>query len=128
EVLRVTGGTVVGRPHIAQVMVNKGYVKSVHEAFAKYIGEGKPAYARKDRLTAAEAIDAIHAAGTSGGGLAILAHPVQLKLEGDELEHVVAKLAQLGLDGIETRHSDHTASQVEQYEALASRYSLATSG
>ncbi len=123
EVVALAPG-VVGRPHIGQVLVNKGYVKSVHEAFAKYIGEGKPAYARKDRLTAAQAIDAIHDA----GGLVVLAHPVQLKLDPDELEHVVARLADMGLDGIETRHSDHTPAQVEQYHVLARRHGLLASG
>jgi predicted metal-dependent phosphoesterase TrpH len=123
EVVALAPG-VVGRPHIAQVMVNKGYVKSIHEAFAKYIGEGKPAYARKDRLTAAQAIDAIHDA----GGLAMLAHPVQLKLDADELEHAVATLVKHGLDGIETQHSDHTAAMVEQYRALARQYDLLECG
>lgn len=124
EVIAAAGGAIVGRPHIAQVLVDKGYVKSAHEAFAKYIGEGRPAYARKDRLRPDEAIDAIHAA----GGLAILAHPVQMKLDDDELEHAVARLVQHGLDGIETRHSDHAPAMVERCHALARRFDLLTSG
>lgn len=124
DVAAAAGGHIVGRPHIAQVLVRKGYVKSIHEAFAKYIGEGKPAYARKDRLTAAEAIDAIHAA----GGLAVLAHPIQLKLDDDELAHAVSTLAKLGLDGIEVRHSDHSPAHVEHYTRLAQRNDLLVSG
>ena len=119
------GTKVVGRPHIAQVLLRKGYVKSIHEAFARYIGEGAAAYARKDRLSPADAIAAIHHA----GGLAALAHPPQLRCaDAAELEHVVAKLKDLGLDGIETRHSDHSATQVEQYEKLAHRFGLLTTG
>ncbi|MEM6853937.1 MAG: PHP domain-containing protein [Planctomycetota bacterium] len=116
---------IVGRPHIGQVLVNKGYVKSIHEAFAKYIGSNGAAYARRDLLSAAEAIEAIHAA----GGRATLAHPVQLELANDaELEHTVARLVDLGLDGIETRHSDHTAGDVKRFGRLAERFKLLTTG
>ncbi|MEM9416559.1 MAG: PHP domain-containing protein [Planctomycetota bacterium] len=117
-------GVIVGRPHIAQVLITKGYVKSVHEAFAKYIGFGGAAHTRKDRLSAKEAIEAIHAA----GGAAVLAHPVQLRLPEDLLEHAVARLSDLGLDGIETRHSDHSPSDTEQFANYAERFGLVTTG
>ncbi|MEO0513904.1 MAG: PHP domain-containing protein [Planctomycetota bacterium] len=116
---------IVGRPHIGQVLVNKGYVKSIHEAFARYIGSQGAAYARRDLLTAAEAIEAIHAS----GGLATLAHPVQLEItDAAELEHTVARLVDLKLDGLETRHSDHTAADVKRFEKLAARFKLLTTG
>jgi predicted metal-dependent phosphoesterase TrpH len=116
---------VVGRPHIGQLLIAKGYVKSMHEAFNKYLGAGGEAYTRRDRLDAAEAIDTVHAA----GGLICLAHPVQLKLEDDaELEHAVARLVDLGLDAIETRHSDHTPADMQQFTKLATRFGLLTSG
>ncbi|MFW6060437.1 MAG: PHP domain-containing protein [Phycisphaeraceae bacterium] len=125
EVEAVAGGQVVGRPHIAQVLVKKGYVRSVHEAFARYIGEGAVAHVRKDRLAAADAIAAIHHA----GGLAALAHPVQLHLpDPEELEPIVARLVMLGLDGIETHHSDHTAADVKRFERIAKRHGLVTTG
>ncbi|MBB6429967.1 PHP domain-containing protein [Algisphaera agarilytica] len=116
---------IVGRPHIGQVLVNKGYVKSIHEAFARYIGSNGAAYARRDLLSAAEAIEAIHAA----GGLVTLAHPVHLEAaDAEELEHTVARLVDLGLDGIETRHSDHTPGDVKRFERLAERFRLLTTG
>lgn len=117
-------GVIVGRPHIAQVLIAKGYVKSVHEAFAKYIGQGGAAHTRKDRLSAEEAIDAIHAA----GGVAVLAHPVQLRLPEELLEHTVARLKDMGLDGIETRHSDHAPADVERFTAYAQRFNLVATG
>jgi predicted metal-dependent phosphoesterase TrpH len=113
-----------GRPHIAQLLVQKGYVKSVHEAFSRYIGQDGAAYVRKDRLTAGEAIEAIHKA----GGLASLAHPVQLELSDDALEHAVARLADLGLDAIEIYHSDHERREVQAFEHLAERFRLCTTG
>ena len=133
EVLEVAGTTqdgddpslIIGRPHIAQVMVNKGYVKSIHAAFAKYIGSSGAAYVSKDRLTVQETITAIHQA----GGLACLAHPAQLGItDHEELEHLVARMVDLGLNGIETIHSDHTPSDAHLYEKLAQRFNLINTG
>ena len=125
ELAAAQGTKIIGRPHIAQVLVTKGYVKTIQAAFASYIGQGAPAYVRRDRLPAAEAIRAIHHA----GGLSILAHPVQLGLrDPGALEHFVARLRQVDLDGIETQHSDHDPLLIRQYTALAERFELLTSG
>jgi len=124
EVRRLAGAGIVGRPHLAQVLLDKGYVRSIHEAFERYLGARGAAYIRKDRIGPAEAIDVIHGA----GGLAALAHPVQLGLDDDGLDHAVARLAGMGLDGLETRHSDHTADLVQKYAALARRRNLLTTG
>ena len=114
----------VGRPHIAQVLVQKGYVKSIHEAFARYLGHGGAAYTPRELPTAAKAIEAVHAA----GGACILAHPVHLGLGPADLEHALAKLADLGLDGIETRHPDHEIGDTRRLAALAQRFDLITTG
>jgi 3',5'-nucleoside bisphosphate phosphatase len=125
ELASSTGTAVVGRPHIAQVLVKKGYVKSVQDAFSRYIGEGKAAYVRKDTLDPRDAIEAIHAA----GGLAILAHPIQLRYrDDDELSYMLTKLKDAGLDGVEVRHSDHTAALADQYQKLAEKLGLLVSG
>jgi len=119
------GTQIIGRPHIAQVLINKGYVKSIQDAFVKYIAQGKPAYVRRDRLDPAKAIEAIHHA----GGLAILAHPIQTAIRDiDELTYFVARLKDIGLDGIEVQHSDHTAQLAKQYIQLAEELDLLTSG
>ncbi|MEM6458746.1 MAG: PHP domain-containing protein [Planctomycetota bacterium] len=119
-----SGGGMIGRPHIAQVLIEKGYVRTMHEAFTKYLGRRGAAYVRRDTLDAAEAIDVIHAA----GGVVSLAHPVQLGLDDDALEHAVARLDAMGLDGIETRHSDHTPADVRKFGTLAERFGLLTTG
>lgn len=119
------GTKIIGRPHIAQLLAAKGYVKTIQAAFTRYIGQGGPAYVRRDRLPAVKAIEAIHHA----DGLAILAHPVQLGLSAHgALEHFVARLRQCGLDGIETHHSDHDPSLIRQYTALAEQFEMLTSG
>ena len=115
---------VVGRPHIAQLLLQKGYVKSIHEAFTRYLGVGGAAYTRRDGLAADQAIAAIHAA----GGIVSLAHPVQLRLDDPDLEHAVARLVDLGLDAIETRHSDHQPHDVRHFTRLADRFRLLTTG
>ena len=125
EVEKLAAGGIVGRPHIAQMLVAKGYVKSRHEAFARYIGEGGAAHVPKQRLSPAEAIHAIHQA----GGLAALAHPPQLQLDSrTQLAAAIARLAGLGLDAIETRHTDHTPQHVRDLEQLAARHQLLTTG
>jgi len=116
---------IIGRPHIAQVLIEHGHATSSQDAFARYLGRGGAAYLRRDRLTAQNAINAIHHA----GGLAILAHPVQLGVrDPDQLALFIQQLKQLGLDGIETNHPDHTPQQAQQFQALAHKLNLLTSG
>ena len=125
ELARAEGTQIIGRPHIADVLTRRGYANSVQNAFSRYLCQGAPAYVRRDRLPAAHAIDAIHHA----GGLAVMAHPVQLvRGDGFQLEQHIRRLKDIGLDGIETLHSDHTPDEVESFEDLATRYGLVTSG
>ncbi|MEM1445575.1 MAG: PHP domain-containing protein [Planctomycetota bacterium] len=115
---------VVGRPHIAQAMVQRGYVKSIHEAFQTYLGKGGAAFVRRDRVTAQQAMDAVH----SAGGLVVLAHPVQLKLDDRTCEQVVSRLKADGLDGIETVHPDHDAADRVRFETYARKFALLATG
>jgi hypothetical protein len=119
HVLAKAGSAAVGRPHVADVMVEEEFVFSPDEAFHKYLGYSKPAYEPKYTLTPADGIHVIRAA----GGLACLAHPV---LYGrDDL--VVAMIAE-GLDGIEVRHVKHGPAEVARYEEMASQYGLLRTG
>jgi len=125
EVEAEAGGNVVGRPHIAAILHRKGYVSSIKQAFDKYLAQGAPAYFDKERLTARQAIELVQ----QSGGLAVLAHPVQLRTENDaQLERIVKDLTDLGLAGIEVIHSDHDAALVEKYTSLADRYGLLKTG
>lgn len=113
-------GGMVGRPHFANLMLAKGYVKNYQEAFDKYLAKGQPLYMDKQRLEPKEAIRLILAA----GGIPVLAHPYQTKLEGRELEDLVAKLASYGLRGIEAYYSHHSKEQVKEYLSYAKKYGL----
>ena len=115
----------IGRPHIAAVLLRKRYVSSVKQAFDKYLAPGGLAYFDKERLAPRVALQMIR----DSGGVAVLAHPVQLRYTNDgQLDTVVKDLVDHGLGGIETIHSDHDDARVEKYAAIARRYGLVTTG
>lgn len=119
-----TGSKVVGRPHIAAVLQERGYVRSHHEAFSRYIGQGAPAYVRKDALTAERAIATVRGA----GGVAVLAHPIQLTRDRDLLSKVLLRLRELGLEGIEVIHPDQKAGTRQGMAHYARRLGLLMTG
>jgi predicted metal-dependent phosphoesterase TrpH len=124
EVQRLAGANQIGRPHFAQALVEKGAAKDFNDAFDRFLAKGKPTYVPKERLAPEPAIRCIHAA----GGIAVLAHPIQLRLDGEELEKKVSELKGLGLDGIEAYHCDHGPEHERLYLGLASRHGLKVSG
>lgn len=124
EVLREADGAQLGRPHVARVLLAKGYVRSFDEAFSLYLAKGRPAFVEKDRLNAFEALDLIH----EHGGLSVLAHPFTLDLEPEALNDFVADLSDHGLGGIETYYSEHTRAQRKRYKALARHHDLVLTG
>jgi predicted metal-dependent phosphoesterase TrpH len=124
EVEEQAGGEIVARPHFARVMVNKGYVSTMQEAFDVYLGKGGRAYIERIRLSPAEAIALIHGA----GGVAVLAHPNNLKRSEADTEAEVASLVSWGLDGIEARYNRHTSEDTARYLALAERFGILTTG
>ena len=125
EVENEAGGTVVGRPHIAAILHRKGYVTSIKNAFNEYLAPGGAAYFDKERLSPRRALEMI----IDSGGIPVLAHPVQLRLESDEKLHsVLGELIDLGLAGLEVMHSDHTSDLVSKYIAVADRFGLLKTG
>jgi len=125
EVVAVAGNQVVGRPHFARLMIEKGYVTSVQEAFDRFLKKDADAYVEKARLLPVESIALIHEA----GGVAVLAHPYQLRLSSyEDVDQLVGELADLGLDGIEAVYSRHTDSQRAAYSEIALRHGLLVTG
>src|SRR5688572_5968853 len=121
---RAQGG-VLGRPQLAALLVEKGVVKTIKQAFNEYLGQGGKAYFDKERLPPRDAIGRIRAA----GGIPILAHAIQLRTTNDaHLERVVKDLVDLGLEGIEVIHSDLDDSWVDKCLELAERYNLLKTG
>lgn len=124
EILAEAGGGSVGRPHLAAVMVRKGYVPSIQEAFDVWLAKGRPAYLGRDRLTPEEAVSLAHAS----GALAVLAHPTSLELGPEPLEKFVAYLSDLGLDGIESEYGRFSPDERAGYRRLAERHGLCPTG
>ncbi len=124
KVKKICRGNVVGRPHFAVFMKEQGYTRSINVAFDKYLGSGKSAYIRKQKLTAKRAIEVIRAS----GGVPILAHPSETHLKKSGLDHFVGQLADWGLAGIETYYSGYADSRTKQYRRLAEKYQLVESG
>lgn len=110
---------VVGRPHIAWILVEKGYAASIDEAFRRLIGRGCPAYVPRARFSPLEAVRLIRKA----GGAPVLAHPGVSRSEG-----IVERLVAAGLCGIEVDYPDHTEAQRANLRRLAERYRLIITG
>ncbi|GBC62722.1 ribonuclease III [Desulfonema ishimotonii] len=125
EVAAHAGDAQIGRPHIARLMKEKGFVCSVEAAFDRYLGTGKPAYADKYRISCREAISLIRGA----GGIAVLAHPGLLKpVRPFDAEEMIAALRAMGLKGIEVFYPEHDAGQTAFYGEIARRYGLVKTG
>jgi 3',5'-nucleoside bisphosphate phosphatase len=125
EVALESGGGVPGRPHVANVMVRKGIVNAVQEAFDLYLGKGAPAYVKKTKISPEEAMRVIKEA----GGLPVLAHPHTLdEPNSSRLREIIRGFVSEGLEGIEVYYPKHTAEQTKMFLDLASEFDLAITG
>ena len=123
EVTALSGGS-VGRSHLARVLIDKGVVRDVREAFAKYLSPGKPAYVEREKLGVQQAVRLI----ADCGGLPVIAHPGQNRGEsywGRERFHA---LKAYGLRGIEVYHMAHGAAQAAAFERIARAENLLVTG
>lgn len=120
QVQQAAGKSTVGRPHIAQVMLDSGYIKSFKEAFDKYIGLGGPAYVERHKITPPEAVILIKDA----NGLPVLAHPLTIK----QPKKMIAELKAAGLVGIEVYYNGYTEEERSTLTLLADKYNLIATG
>lgn len=119
SVLATVTGESIGRPHIANALVNEGHAGSYYEAFHKYIGDGKPAYEGKRNFSPQETVKLI----AQAGGLSFLAHPGRTVSE-----EVLIQLIDSGLDGVEVVHPSHSPEMVRYYRGIVNEYCLLESG
>lgn len=125
ELLNEVGGGQLGRPHIARLMIKKGYVESIQEAFDKYLGKGKPAYIDKYRVDCSKAIEVILGA----GGIPVIAHPFLLNPKNiEDIEELVITLKAMGLRGIEVYYPEHSQDNISNLEDIANRHGLLMTG
>ena len=119
EVCALTKSRSVGRPHLAKVMVEKGYVPNLKAAFDKYLADDGPAYVGKFKLTPAEAIALVR----QSGGVSVLAHPMVTNC--DEL---IPQFVNAGLQGLEVYYPNVITQVTDFYKGLAQKYNLLMTG
>ncbi|MCX2726859.1 PHP domain-containing protein [Thermomicrobium sp. 4228-Ro] len=113
------GGTIT-RAHAARLLLVKGYVSSIDEAFDRYLGRNRPAYVPHSYPSPRQAVEIVRAA----GGVPVLAHPLSV----DDLEGALAELIPAGLAGLEAWYGEYSPDQQRDLAALAERYGLIATG
>jgi predicted metal-dependent phosphoesterase TrpH len=125
EILAKVGGAdAVGRPHLADVLIDKGVVTTRDEAFREYLSPGQPGYVGRYSIPTDEAIRLVKAA----GGKAVLAHPWSRGSNKVLTPDRIAELVDFGLDGIEVDHPDHSEEQREGLRKIAAAHDLVVTG
>jgi len=120
RVKEIAGSGSIGRPHLAQAMLEKGYITSVREAFVKYISQGCPAYVEREKKTPVETVELI----LQVNGLPVLAHPLTV----NDPEGMVIELKEAGLVGVEAYYNGYTTDEIDKLVSLADKYGLITTG
>jgi 3',5'-nucleoside bisphosphate phosphatase len=124
EVHKISRIGQTGRPHIAKVLLAHGVVKSIPEAFERFLKKGAPAYVSRFVYDSIEAIGMIKQA----GGIAVLAHPYQIDPTLHHLPGLLAELAGIGLDGIELYYPTQSSGIRKKIKRIAERYQLLYTG
>jgi 3',5'-nucleoside bisphosphate phosphatase len=115
----------LGRPHVADAMVAAGYVRDRDEAFARWLGDDRPAYVTRYATPLEAAIALVRGA----SGVAVVAHPWSRRGRHDLPERYLVELvAEHGLDGVEADHPDHLRAERAALHALAARLGVVATG
>ena len=120
RVQEIAGSGSIGRPHLAQALLEKGYIASFKEAFTKYISWDGPAYVKREKMSPVEAVELILRA----KGLPVLAHPSTF----NDPETMVIELKASGLVGLEAYYNDFAAEEINRLVSLADKYGLIVTG
>ena len=120
QVQRIAGDASVGRPHIAQALLDNGEVATIKEAFDKYIARNGPAYVERDKMTPVEAVETI----VRMGGIPCIAHPRDL----ENIDNMLAELKAAGMVAMEVYYKDYAPDEVERLRQLAEKHDLLALG
>ncbi len=124
DVEKQAGCDVIGRPHIAEALVQRGHVRSRRAAFDLLLAKERPAYAERYRYTPSECIDLIHQA----GGVSVLAHPATVHLPDAELKELVKGMKDQGLGGIEVYYGERKPRNMNKFRSWAEEFGLVCTG
>jgi hypothetical protein len=122
--VEVKGRSLTGRPHFARVLVEKGYAKSLQDAFNRYLGEEAPSYVQRESLTTPETVALVR----EGGGIPVIAHPIRLGMAPSAERKFFEDLKAVGLLGLEAYHSEHSPALQQSYLEMAADLKLLPSG
>jgi predicted metal-dependent phosphoesterase TrpH len=122
--MRARFGEVIGRPHFAEILVERGLARDMHEAFDLYVEKGRKYYQGRSFLPIERSIELIREA----GGVPVLAHPFQYKRDDAGLRELIELCMRSGLRGMECRYSGYDAAMSAYLEALAAEYGLIRTG
>lgn len=117
-------GSVITRAHYAKYMLNHGYIKSIKEAFERYVGDNCPYFVPREKVTPTQAVELT----LKAGGVPILAHPILYHMSDERLDKLVAELTESGLMGIEAIYSTYCSADERKIRNLAKKYKLLISG
>ena len=117
-------GAVLGRPHMAEHLMRRGYADSVKDAFDRYLSESSPYYLPKRRISIARAVEVILAS----GGVPVLAHPLQYRYPENEVVEMIEHAKALGIQALECYYSEHSPGQQAWLLSMAEKYGLGVSG
>lgn len=115
---------VITRAHYARFLLNHGYIKSITEAFERYVGDRCPYFVPREKVTPQEAVRLI----LEADGIPVLAHPILYRMSDSRLDELTASLKQAGLMGIEAIYSTYTLGEERQMKSLAGKYGLLITG
>ena len=117
-------GAVITRAHYARYLLDHGYVKSLPEAFERYVGDHCPYFVPREKVTPVQAVQLIRQA----KGIPVLAHPTLYHMGKDALQKLVSSLTEAGLVGLEAVYSTYSAGEEREMRQLALRNGLLISG
>ena len=124
DIKKYSAGNIIAKPHFARALLDKGYIKDLEEAYSNYFNVSPMKDIKRKSISPKEAINLIKKA----GGIAILAHPITLKLNYDELRIEIKKLKEVGLDGIECYNSIHSSDDIKELIKIAEEYDMLITG
>lgn len=117
-------GSVITRAHYARLLLEKGYIKSLKEAFERYIGDRGPCFIPREKITPEDGVRLI----LSAKGLPVLAHPLQYGMGNERLQRLIDHLKEAGLEAMEAIYCTHTPAEESELKALAAKNGLLISG
>lgn len=124
DITAQAGSDVVGRPHFAAAIIEKGYLQNKKQVFSRLLGNGCRAYAERYRTDPKRCVELIRKA----GGVPVIAHPGSLKLPRGKLRKLIATMKLWGLEGFEVLHPQHNDNQIKVFRQIAQEFSLVETG